>query len=558
MKDYQDEYKFLMNRWSALSNERSSWMSHWRELTKFFSPRSGQFLSEGAIGQKQNNGAKMHTHILDNSPLRSVTVATAGLMAGMTSPARPWFRLQTPDPQLNKQHRVRQWLSDVEDVMRDVFLYSNTYRAYRRIYKDLVTIGTGASFKMSDGQDVVRHYTLAPGEYCVGVNEREVIDTLYRQFQMTVDQLVSKFGYQNCSTRVKNMYDSKNLTAYVPVMHAIEPRRERDPFKIDNVNMPWKSCYLEIDSADKGLLSVSGFRHFPGIIPRWEVEAHDHYGVAPAMSALGDNKQLQQEQYRKSQGIDYQTQPPLQVPSTLVGAIEKGPGGITMVDAVGQGIKSAWDVELNLEYLLNDIRDVRARISAALFEDLFLMFTMEGPGVQPKTAEEIAAKKEEKLLMIGPVLENLQDEMLTPEIESTFIFMLQAGLVPPAPPELHNQPLVIKFVSILAQAQRLIGVNSVDRMIGTVVNMSAAKPQVLDKLDGDAIVDYYADVFNIDPDLIVGNDQVAIIRQQRAAQQAKQQAMEAAPAAAQTAKTLGETNVQGANAAVNALSSLGG
>ncbi len=558
MADYKKEYKDLMNRWGSLESERSSWMAHWKELTRFFTPRSGKFLTNGAVSIKQNDGTKMHQHILDNSPLRSVDVAVAGLVAGMTSPARPWFRLGTPDAQLNKRHKVREWLALVEDGMRDVYAYSNSYRAFRRIYEELVTIGTGASFKMQDPLNVVRHYTMSAGEYAVGVNDREVIDTLYRQFQMTVSQVVGKFGYKNCSTRVKNMYDSKNLMAYVPVMHAIEPRRERDPFKIDNQNMPFKSCYLEIGSTDEGLLNVSGYKRFPCIVPRWKINGHDYYGEAPAMRALGDNKQLQQEQYRKSQAIDYQTQPPLQVPSSLTGVVEKGPGGVTIVDAIGQGIKSAWDVELNLQYLLGDIQDVRHRISAALFEDLFLMFTMEGPGVQPKTAEEIAAKKEEKLLMVGPVLENLHDEMLTPDIESTFEFMLLSGLIPPAPPELHNQPLVIKFVSILAQAQRLIGLNSLDRMIGTIVNLSAVKPQVLDKLDGDAIVDSYSDVLGIDPDLIVGNDQVAIIRQQRAQEQAKQQAAAAVPEAAKAAKTLGETNIQGANAAVNALSTLGG
>jgi hypothetical protein len=123
---------------------------------------------------------------------------------------------------------------------------------------------------------------------------------------------------------------------------------------------------------------------------------------------------------------------------------------------------------------------------------------------------------------------------------------------------LHGKPLVIKFVSTLAQAQRLIGLNQVDRMLGTIVNLAAVKPNVLDKLDSDAVVDMYSDVLGVDPSMIVAGDKVAIIRQQRAQAEQAQAAAQAAPDAAQTAKTLGETNIPNANAAVKALSTLGG
>jgi hypothetical protein len=541
-------------------------MSHYQELARYFLPRTGKFLENGGSASSQNgtasstpnDGTKKHQHILDNSQLRSVDVATAGLVAGMTSPARPWFRLETPDPKLNEKHSVRAWLNNVEQQMRDIYAHSNTYRSYRRIYEEILVFGTGASIKLPDFSDVVRHYPLTVGEYAISTNDREVVDTIYRQFSMTVSQLVGRFGYANCSRRVQGLYDKKNLTAWIDVIHAIEPRRERDPMKLGNDNMPWKSCYMEVGKDTDKFLRESGFKNFPAIVPRWKINGHDFYGEAPAMRALGDVKALQQEQYRKAQAIDYQTQPPLQVPSSLTEAFNKAPGGVNVVDMLGQGIKSAWDVNLNLQYLLNDIMDVRQRIAQAMFEDMFLMFTTSRRGVQPPTAEEISAQQEEKLLMIGPVLENLHDEMLTPDIETTFQYMIEAGIVPAAPPEMHGQPLMIKFVSTLAQAQRLIGLNSLDRMIGTVMNLAQIKPDAVDKLDGDAIVDSYSDVLGIDPDLIVANDKVALIRADRAKQQQQQQQMMAAPEAAKTAKTLGETNTQGAGAALAALQSLGG
>nr|MBP9609481.1 phage head-tail adapter protein [Laribacter sp.] len=137
----------------------------------------------------------------------------------------------------------------------------------------------------------------------------------------------------------------------------------------------------------------------------------------------------------------------------------------------------------------------------------------------------VAERHEEKLLMLGPVLERLHNEILDPLIEMTFSRMVEAGIVPPPPEELQGVDLNVEFVSMLAQAQRAIATNSVDRFVGNLGAVAGIKPEVLDKFDADRWADAYADMLGIDPELIVPGDQVALIRQQRAkAQQAQQQA----------------------------------
>lgn len=554
--DYTQQCKDVYRRWGVLKTTRASWLNHYREIGRWFNPRISPYLD--GDDTVTNRGDKMHQHIYDNTQMRSVDVAVAGLVSGMTSPAQPWFRLGTPDPKLNQRHNVREWLQYNQDTMRNIFAHSNTYPAYRRLYEENLLFGTGASYKIQDYDDVLRHYPMTAGEYAIAINGKEKVDTLYRQFSLSVEQLVGEFGYSNCSREVQDHYDRQRFNIMIPVIHAIEPRKERNPMKLDNQNMPWASMYMELKSNTNKFLRVSGFKRFPCLVPRWKINAHDAYGEAPAMRALGDTKGLQQEQLRKAQLIDFGTMPNLQVPASLSEAFSKGPGELMHVGSITGQVQPTWEPTANLQYVLQDIQDVRMRIKEAMFEDLLLMFTNEGPGVQPKTAEEIAAKKEEKLLMIGPVLENLTGEQLTPDIEMTFEYMLQAGLVPPAPPELHGQPLTIEFVSILAQAQKLVGLNSVDRMIGTIVTLAQIKPEVLDKLDGDAVVDVYAEALGVNPDLIVAGEKVALIRQQRAQQEQQALAAQQAPDLAKTAKTLGETNVQGATSAAQAIAQLGG
>ena len=138
--------------------------------------------------------------------------------------------------------------------------------------------------------------------------------------------------------------------------------------------------------------------------------------------------------------------------------------------------------------------------------------------------------------MLGPVLERLHDELLSPLIDLTFARCVRTGILPPPPPELAGSDLKIEFIGPLAQAQRAVGLGSVDRLLGTVGAIANGKqdPSVWDKIDADQVVDVYADMLGVDPSLIVADDQVALIREDRAKQQ---QAMNMA-AMAQPAKDM--------------------
>lgn len=550
--------KLYLQRWGALKSERSSWFEHWRELSEYLMPRNGRFLITD-----RNRGNKRHNRIYDNTAIRSGRILAAGLMSGMTSPARPWFRLATPDADLMKNQAVKEWCAAVTNQMLDIFAKSNTYRALHGIYGQLGVFGTAASLILEDFEDVIRHYPLAVGEYAIAADDRNVVNTCYREFDMTVAQMVRKFGIDNVSSSVKARFENGNgLDLWFPVVHIIEPRSDRDPTKKDATNMAYSSCYFECSGDAEKLLSESGYKRFPGVAPRWDVESGDIYGNSPGMEALGDAKQLQHEQFRKGQMIDFATLPPLQVPvGTKADDIRTLPGGVSYVAQAGQtkAINTLWDVRPDYNGLGADIQDVRTRINASFYTDLFLMISQsEESGGSPVTAREIAERHEEKLLMLGPVLERLHDELLAPKVEITFEKMLLAGILPPPPAELHGQVLNISFISMLAQAQRAVGTGAVDRLLGTIGSMAQMKPEVLDKIDADKVVDAYADMLGIDPDLIVGDDQVALIRQQRAQQMQQQQAAQMAPQAAATAKTMSQTNTSGQNAYTDAINQFSG
>ncbi len=540
-------------RKSELWRERSTWFPQWQEISRYLLPRNGRFLVTD-----NNRGEKRHNQIYDSTGTRALRVLAAGLMAGMTSPARPWFRLATVDAELMQYDPVKVWLNDVTELMRQIFQRSNTYRALHMLYEEIGAFGTGVTVMLPDFDGVIRHYPLTVGEYAIATDHRGEVNTLYREFEMTVAQMVHQFGRDKCSATVKSMFDQGRLDAWVPVTHVIEPRADRDVRSKLAKDMAIASCYYESGASSEQFLLESGHKRFPALCPRWAAAGGDVYGNGPGMEALGDIKQLQHGQLRKGQGIDYLVKPPVQLPVSMKNQeFNSLPGGASYVDtSTGGGIRNAFDTKIDLSHLLNDIQDVRQRIDETFYKNLFMMLARDQRS--NITAREVAERHEEKLLMIGPVLERLHNELLKRKIDVTFDETILAGIVPPPPQEMDGQELNVEFISMLAQAQRAIGVGSVDRFVGAMGAIAQFKPGVLDKFDEDEWADKYSDMLGVDPTLIVADEKVAIVRQARAQQQRAAMQQQQIAEAAKTAQTLGNTPTAPGNALSDIISQFSG
>lgn len=549
MEQVADKRTRLLRRQAALWTERSSWQEQWQEIATYQTPRTSRFFIS-----ETNKGQKKHQSIYDNTAIFAHRTLAAGMMSGMTSPARPWFRLALHDKDLMEHQSVKEWLFASANVLRAIFSASNTYNALHQCYEELGAFGTWANFVRPDYENVIHHYPLTVGEYGLATDDKGYVNTLMRRAQMTVAQLVRQFGRENCSTVVRNLFDRGTLDAWVPVYQFVAPRDEYDKTKRDAKNMPFASVYFEPQSDNwEQFLSESGFKRFPALCPRWRVLSGNVYGDSPGMECLGDVKQLQLLQLRKAQAIDYQVNPPLQVPIAYKDQANKRlPGGVMYVDqnSPGGGVRTAYEVNVRLDYLLADVQDTRDRIRSAYYADLFLMLANQ-PADGRMTATEVAERHEEKLLMLGPVLERLQNELLGPLIDITFDRANEAGLLPPPPGEIADQELNIEFVSTLAQAQRAVAAAGTDRLLGTVGQVVGIWPEVRHKINAMQIVDDYADMYGVNPKLVVP-DEIAQGRadaEARAAQAAQQGA--AMAQAVDSAKTAGDINAAGVKDVLN-------
>jgi hypothetical protein len=337
------------------------------------------------------------------------------------------------------------------------------------------------------------------------------------------------------------------VDVWIDVIHAVEPNRKREYDKSDRKNKAWRSVYFEAGNDPDKLLSDSGYDDFPGMCPRWFVSGTDVYGRSPGMDVLGDVKALMMLERRKAQGIDKIVNPAMVGPASLKNAVVNLlPGGVTYVDGQTRDVfRPAYQIALPLNELSEEIQRHEQRIQRGLYADLFLMISQEE---DVRTATEIRVRQEEKLLVLGPMLERLQVELLNPLIDRCFKLMLAAGQIPEPPPELSGADLKVEYISLLAQSQQAIATGAIERMAGFVGNLAGANPEVLDKVDFDQTVDEYGEALGVPPRMIRSDEAVAELRDGRAKQQQALQQGQAAMTAAQGAQVLSQTDTRSDNA----------
>lgn len=548
---------------SSLVNERSPLEADWRDLSAFIAPSRARFLTTD-----NNKGRRNYRNIIDSSGSLALRTLKSGMMAGVTSPARKWFRFTVPDDDLNEYGPVKVWLDDVRDRVLAVFGRSNLYNKLPSLYGDMAVFGTGAMAVLASEKDFLRFYDYPIGSYYLGNDHEGRIRVFARKYELTVRQTVMRFGtttpsgapdWSRFSDRVKTAWTNGNEdTAKVQIVHLVTPNDQWDPMRLASKYKQFHSCHFEENTSDveERYLEDKGFDEFPVIAPRWDVAGEDVYGgESPGWIALGDIKQLQFGEKMSLQAIEKGVKPP------LVGSIDMKQQEISMIagdiswvdESTDRKLRPLHDPTLALDQLENKQQQVRNRIDKAFFADLFLMLDqLERNEI---TATEILERKQEKLLILGPVLEQLNQDGLDPLVERTYAELNRRGEIPPPPPELEGVDVRPEYESIMAQAQKEQGLGALDRFATFTSKwaIDTQRPDALDKVDSDQMFDEYGLMTGVPARIVRPDDEVKKIRDGRARQQQAAQAADTADRAASAAQKLSATDTSGKNALTDLL-----
>jgi hypothetical protein len=544
--------KAISTREDALDQDRKEFDSIWKEQREYILPWHGRNLN-GEERNEDTEGRLRSSKILDSTATRAIGITAAGMQAGINSPARPWFKLAYADKDLSEFKPVKLWLDQVERIIRDVYARSNIYRMLHHSYLELAAFGTSCANIRPDFESVLRARPYTVGEYWLGLDHNARVDTMMRRFRLTSKQMVTQFGEENVSDAVKSAFKANRTEERFSVTHFIEPNDDRIPFNFSD-GKAFRTVYHEKGFPEGKALQISGTEVKPFIAPRWHTVGMMPYGFGPGMSTLTDIKGLQKEKEKQLIAEDKLVDPPLVGPSSLESqVVNTMPGGITYDDSINQaaGLRPLYQVQPDIGAILAGINDTRNAIREGMFTNLF---TLIANSVDvSKTATEVAALKEEKLMVLGPVLDNVHNEVHKPLIDIAFHYANKAGLIPEPPEEIQGMEIEVEFISILAQAQKLAETAGIEQVASFVGNLSAIYPEARHKFDATQAIDEYSNAVGVSAGVINSDEEVAAMAAQEQRQAQLNQAMQATASSAQSAKVLSETDVGGGNSALQSL-----
>jgi len=510
-------FDYIRKRLDKLEADRGTWESHWQEILDYVMPRKAE------ITFLRSRGEKRTEVLFDSTAITANNLLAASLQGTLTSPSLPWFSLKLRDDDANKVRDIQIWLEDTARRMYAVFNESNFNTEVHEMYLDLCSVGTSAIFVEEANEGFLKgglHFnTLHISEYFIQENVKGTVDTLYRKYKMTARQAVQEFGEKNIGTKIKEALKAKPDTQF-NFIHAVEPTEdyERAIGKV-KTKLPFHSCHVCFE--DKMVVRTGGYNEFPYLVPRWAKATGEIFGRSPSYNALPDIKTLNKAVEIGLKAWAKAIDPPLLVTDDgVIGRVRMTPAGITVVRS-DTAIKP---LQIGSNWQITDLKEnqLRTAIRQAYYSDQLQL--QEGPQM---TATEVQVRYELMQRLLGPTLGRFQTEFLNPLIERVFGIMLRSDALTPRPSEMEGMNMDIEYVGPLARSQRMEEAIAVERLYQLAMQVVQVDPTVMDVIDHEQAIRMRATLLGVPKTVLRGEDEVAEIREQRAAaqQQAQEQAM---------------------------------
>ncbi|NDB93712.1 MAG: hypothetical protein EB165_03580 [Euryarchaeota archaeon] len=511
----KEQIEKLRQRYDALkgSTERVNFEGQWQNIGEVISPRKRDFVGMRTPGEKRQNKVYDSTGILANEML------AAGLHGMATNPSTQWFSLRLVGSRykdeegnvsdLNEHPQVQDYLSDIEQVMWQRIYQpgTNFTTAIHECYLDLGAFGTAILFigQQDDGSLLFECRSLS--ECVISENMDGRVDTVFRITKYKVRQLMEmeRAGEWEVSDETKQKFQNQKHDEDVEVLHVVMPREDRDPSLKGAANMPFLSCYFEMETCH--CLAESGFPEFPYLVVRWSKYAGEIYGRSPGMTALPDVQMLQAMTLTKIKLMQKAADPPLWLRNDgFIGNQRTVPGGVNYFNGnPNEGVMLQPVSLQGLQHLVNDILQLREMILRTFFADIMRMSDRAN-----MTATEVVQRTAEQMRLFGPLLGRLEGEMLGPLIERIFGILGREQLLPEAPEVIEGTELTVEYVSPIATAQKQQTATGVIQAMQLIVGTFGPELGVqiaMKEVDPRALFRWAWELFNNDPDLLTDEEQ---------------------------------------------------
>lgn len=552
----------------AMEVIRDRKLTRWRDTQAFIAPYSSA-VEAGDLAYERNA-----ENVIETSIFFARKTLAAFFASAMTNPSRVWFEWQFRNPDLMESEAAKQFLRDLNERAFIIKSQSNFYDVMTWNYEEWPTFATSCILIEEDEADVVRYVPFPIGSYALADDHKGRCTAVSRRFEMTVRQIVERFATKpdgtidsnKLSPRIKSLIDARAYEERVEICHLVCPNDAFNPIKQTPEFFRYASLYWEWGAANAtgaggGFLAREGYREWPFMVYRWKRIAGDPFGVdAPGIATLADVKSAQQMESDKLMGIEKLVKPPMVAPADA-GTLKLLPGSTNKI-ATRTG-SQVGPIHETAPVAIQVIGMEQDRLKERIYQHwntrLVLGLTAtEGPeGGRDKTATEVNAMSQERMMVLGPVVESASYP-LSVDAERLFAIMARRGFLPPVPPELEGEPLVIKYTSMLALALRSVGLSSLREYGYTQAEMFklTGDPAILRRTDWSEWAQEVGDHMGISPNVQRSDEEVEAIARAEAEAIARQQKAEQDALEARTVKDLGTTPMN-SDSALDALAGQG-
>ncbi len=509
-----------------------------QELADYFSPRSVQFIARNVRKPIVRN-----KKIIDSTPLIALRNFSSGIMSGATSPCYRWFKTSFANADVNNDYYLKKWCARQEELTRQILYSSNFYQCLPEVYKQLGIFGFSAMSMESDFDTIVNFKVLPIGSYYYAKNSKGKIDTFCRVYMETAQNIAEKFA-SSCPSEILEAAVNNPLKLY-ELVHFVEKNKF---YKKRHLSSKFSKYVSVVILSNKNeFLSVRGFDKFPYVVFESAFSSDiDYPQDSPGINALADVKQLMTMVKEYAKAVKKIVCPTYKGPATLKNKkLADVPGAYIEEDENGRGISPVYEVNPRVLELKQEKDELKQAIKEHFYNDLFAMILSTAE--RGRTATEVNELKEEKMVLLSPLLEQIHSA-LRQILNWIYEEEIRVGILEPLKPQYQNCRFEIEFVSSLAQAQKVSNISSMERFTTFVSNIAnAIDPILKSKLNGEKIIEDYANYANIDPTQIVPSEEIEKIKAQNANNQNLQMQLEAMKQGSQIIQNMGGVDSHGAD-----------
>lgn len=526
----------IISRHNALKAERSTWDTLWQDLADYIMPRKSQ------ITTRKTEGVDGFTDdIYDMTAIQANETLAAGQLNYVTPANERWFAYEAPEELKERGgDAASRWYQQCTDIAFRELARSNFYLEVHELYLDRGGFGTSILCAEEGKRQTINFTNHEVGTYSVAEDDEGVVDTVFREFELTCRQAVAKFGEANCGKTIQECYADRektpsNLDKKFTFIHAVFPRgdHERDLKKQDGPNKPIASVYVNMK--DKVVVRNAGYDEMPYMVSRFLKWGKSCYGFSPSIQALPTIKQVNFIEKQMDALAELAAFPRILIPDGLEGDVDLRSGGVTIFDpnAPNAAKPQEWGTQGRYDIGLQRTEVKRKQIEEAYHVPLFKMFAERDKAM---TAREVIERVREKLVMFSPTFARMTTELLNPMLERVFGILFRAGKFPEPPEEvfvLSNGGVSlalpqVSYTSKIALAIKALENESFMQFVEIVAPLVQVDPAVMDAINTDAALKGLAKNVAMPVGWIRTDEEIAAIRERRAqAQQAQAQAEQA-------------------------------